>query len=658
MRKLIAIFALTATLVGCSKQPDMGVAFDTPIEIPVSVSIDETRAAGVDSAEGIFKHGILDSENITMRYILQIYIDGVAADTRLVAYSDDIDAVFYPTLIPNRNYKFVVWADVVTKAPEATKFSDTDNHYITKNAQGKSTLDNITLNPNSAWRAMDETRDAFTGYAVANNFSGGNVTVNLTRPFAKLRIVATDKTKYTVVPATGKVTYTTPHRVTYNAATGEAAAASLANKIHIYNIDTYSDDTDDSYTLFSDYFFAVDEKIKLTFAVYEDNMQTAVINKEYTFDNIEVKCNRLTTIRGEILTGGAVVIDGVAKIGKKLYPTLQAAFDEVKSGETIILLKNITEPDGRKDGNYAYTLNHGFPFTLDLDGKKISTDNQNEILFNIVSGTSVTINNGSFELISQNLPRREFDELPSGLKIYTGDPKGWGADKSTGARGLIYCNGGNISMNNVTVDGGEFGGIETIRVDNGRGVFNNVDIDVKYGCGVVTGSGGDAVLTNCDIQVTGAYYPPYLSVAFGTEGGTITVNSGNYSLINDGEYLDGGTHGGWLAMIRNAGGYMTVNGGRFTSDWHLEYENNSFIPQNERALFSIDAVSGKTATLEFKSGVVLEPMFSKFLETGGSGSQEVYVKINGEQSSGYSATTNEFVLDRVIHNGDGVWTIG
>jgi hypothetical protein len=212
-------------------------------------------------------------------------------------------------------------------------------------------------------------------------------------------------------------------------------------------------------------------------------------------------------------------------------------------------------------------------------------------------------------------------------------------------------------MNNVTVDGGEFGGIETIRVDNGRGVFNNVDIDVKYGCGVVTGSGGDAVLTNCDIQVTGAYYPPYLSVAFGTEGGTITVNSGNYSLINDGEYLDGGTHGGWLAMIRNAGGYMTVNGGRFTSDWHLEYENNSFIPQNERALFSIDAVSGKTATLEFKSGVVLEPMFSKFLETGGSGSQEVYVKINGEQSSGYSATTNEFVLYRVIYNGDGVWTI-
>jgi hypothetical protein len=74
-------------------------------------------------------------------------------------------------------------------------------------------------------------------------------------------------------------------------------------------------------------------------------------------------------------------------------------------------------------------------------------------------------------------------------------------------------------------------------------------------------------------------------------------------------------------------------------------------------LFSIDAVSGKTATLEFKSGVVLEPMFSKFLETGGSGSQEVYVKINGEQSSGYSATTNEFVLSRVIYNGDGVWTI-
>jgi hypothetical protein len=656
MRNLFAILTLVVALVGCDKSHDenggLNVSIDGAVTTTINVSVDEASSravVGENSAVGVFENGILNSDDVTMRYIMQIFIDGEQA-TKYIEYSDYNSVAFNPELVPNHDYKFVVWADVVTKSNGATEFSNVDNHYNTGD------LTNITLKGD--WNAMDESRDAFTGFAEEDNFAcDHNVNIKLTRPFAKLRIVATDKTKYTVVPATGKVTYTTPHRVTYNAATGEAAAASLANKIHIYNIDTYSDDTDDSYTLFSDYFFAVDEKIKLTFAVYEDNMQTAVINKEYTFDNIEVKCNRLTTIRGEILTGGAVVIDGVAKIGKKLYPTLQAAFDEVKSGETIILLKNITEPDGRKDGNYAYTLNHGFPFTLDLDGKKISTDNQNEILFNIVSGTSVTINNGSFELISQNLPRREFYELPSGLKIYTGDPKGWGADKSTGARGLIYCNGGNISMNNVTVDGGEFGGIETIRVDNGRGVFNNVDIDVKYGCGVVTGSGGDAVLSNCDIQVTGAYYPPYLSVAFGTEGGTITVNSGNYSLINDGEYLDGGTHGGWLAMIRNAGGYMTVNGGRFTSDWHLEYGNNSFIPQNERALFSIDAVSGKTATLEFKSGVVLEPMFSKFLETGGSGSQEVYVKINGEQSSGYSATTNEFVLYRVIYNGDGVWTI-
>ena len=314
MRKLIAIFALTATLVGCSKQPDMGVAFDTPIEIPVSVSIDETRAAGVDSAEGIFKHGILDSENITMRYILQIYIDGVAADTRLVAYSDDIDAVFYPTLIPNRNYKFVVWADVVTKAPEATKFSDTDNHYITKNAQGKSTLNNITLNPNSAWKAMDETRDAFTGYAVVNNFSGGNVTVNLTRPFAKLRIVATDKENATATPVKGIVRYTSNYSEGFDAVAGEAKAPSIAGKVHEYALDTYTNDSDESYTLFTDYLFANDGSISLTFEFYEEGVSYPIMNKTYTANDVSIVRNSITTIKGQILTGDETIEIGDSHI--------------------------------------------------------------------------------------------------------------------------------------------------------------------------------------------------------------------------------------------------------------------------------------------------------------------------------------------------------
>lgn len=268
---------------------------DGPVSTPISVAIDDTRAAGVDSAKSVFENGILGRDNVTMRYILQVYIDNEPA-IRCVQYGNTKIMEFSPLLVPNRNYKFVVWADVVTNGAQ-----DIDNHYNTDD------LDNITLLGD--WNAMDESRDAFTGVETKNNFACDSpVTISLTRPFAKLRIVATDKANATL-PVKGKVTYTTSHRVAFNAVEGTAAAAaSLENKTHTYSIDTYSDDTDSNFTLFSDYFLAENDIISLKFTIYADEAMNTQIGKEYTINNIVVKRNSLTTIKGEILTGGGVRI--------------------------------------------------------------------------------------------------------------------------------------------------------------------------------------------------------------------------------------------------------------------------------------------------------------------------------------------------------------
>ena len=294
MRKLLAIFILIATLVGCNKQQEgLDVIVGGPVPAPISVAIDDTRAAGVDSAKSVFENGILGRDNVTMRYILQVYIDNEPA-IRCVQYGDTKSMEFSPLLVPNRNYKFVVWADVVTNGAQ-----DIDNHYNTTN------LEKITLLGD--WNAMDESRDAFTGVETKNNFACDSpVTISLTRPFAKLRIVATDKANATTKPVKGRVEYTTSHREAFNAFEGTAAAASLENKTHTYSIDTYSNDTNSNFTLFSDYFFAEDDTISLKFTIY-DEMNTP-IGKEYTIDNIVVKRNSLTTIKGEILTGGGVRI--------------------------------------------------------------------------------------------------------------------------------------------------------------------------------------------------------------------------------------------------------------------------------------------------------------------------------------------------------------
>ena len=294
MRKLLAIFILIATLVGCNKQQEgLDVVVGGPVPTPISVAIDDTRAAGVDSAKSVFENGILGRDNVTMRYILQVYIDNEPA-IRCVQYGDTKSMEFSPLLVPNRNYKFVVWADVVTNGAQ-----DIDNHYNTTN------LEKITLLGD--WNAMDESRDAFTGFAEEDNFACDSpVTISLTRPFAKLRIVATDKANATL-PVKGKVTYTTSHRVAFNAVEGKAAEAS-ENKEHTYSIDTYSDDTDSNFTLFSDYFLAENDIISLKFTIYADEAMNTQIGKEYTINNIVVKRNSLTTIKGEILTGGGVRI--------------------------------------------------------------------------------------------------------------------------------------------------------------------------------------------------------------------------------------------------------------------------------------------------------------------------------------------------------------
>lgn len=308
MRKLIAILSLIVAFAGCDRQQDgfsdLNVNIDGAIKTTISVSVDETRSramAGVDSADGVFDNDVLNSDDVTMRYIMQIFIDGEQA-TKYIEYSDGESVAFNPELVPNRDYKFVVWADVVNKSNGATEFSNVDNHYNTGD------LTNITLKGD--WNAMDESRDAFTGFAEEDNFAcDHNVNINLTRPFAKLRIVATDMGETTTIPMRGEVTYTTLSRAGFNAVAGTAnQGTSLSGTTHDYTIKTYADSSDDNYILFTDYIFALDDTVNLMFSFYEDGVSYPIMNKVFTVEDVEVRCNHITTIKGTFMTGDEVVV--------------------------------------------------------------------------------------------------------------------------------------------------------------------------------------------------------------------------------------------------------------------------------------------------------------------------------------------------------------
>ena len=299
MKKLLALAALVLGMVSCQTEPEgLDVNVGGEVDAVVTVTLPETTRA--NSAEGAFAN--VDLNEYTIRYILQVYYNGEPSKERLVKYSDGKNVAFNVRLVPGRDYNFVVWADIVADGDYADNEWDNEDglHYDTEN------LHAITLK--DTWVAMDETRDAFTGYYNTADhgvkYSGSlPINITLTRPFAKLRVVTTDMVALNnlgIKPDNAVATYTTEHYESFNACNG-SYAGEVSGIEHTYEIASYGE-TGANKTIFADYFFANNEVVKFNLDVKEENGETIKANSFST--DIYVKRNYLTTIQGNILTDG------------------------------------------------------------------------------------------------------------------------------------------------------------------------------------------------------------------------------------------------------------------------------------------------------------------------------------------------------------------
>ena len=499
MKRFLALLALVLGVVSCQTEPeglDVNVG-EVDAIINVTIPEAETRAGGSNSALGVFDNGVLGTkdDNTTMRYILQVYYNGEASQERKVAYSDGKSVAFEVRLVPERNYQFVVWADVVTDGK-----NDTDNHYDT------SDLENITLK--GEWNAMDESRDAFTATELIENYSGAsNINITLKRPFAKLRVVTTDIKNLTnlgIVPTTATVEYTTTHRVAFNAFEGKAADAS-ESKTHSYTINPYSNETNTGaeYTLFTDYFFAENDVVKFNFKVYEDEAKTKLIKENNFVTDINVKRNHLTTIKGNILTDGkgvkVEIEDGFENGGGTNpdyeYATITSAVELLRaigtSGNYIIMNDiSVTEADLLVASTLAAT--------------RSTTTTTTTINLN---GFTITFEDGAKVEVPENhtLIIKDESENQEG-KIETGN------------------DAGIENKGNVTIEGGN--------IDEGAIENNGGDVEIKGGnleVGAVENIVGDVIITGKDIDdnvVTGdvTNYYAGLVQAF-ADGGEYTLGA-------------------------------------------------------------------------------------------------------------------------------------
>ncbi len=407
MRKIFALLAVAFGVMSCQADvDDFGANVGGEQDVNITVSLPEATRA--NSALGAFEN--VDMNQYDIRYIFQVFnADGTANKAMQYVYSDETTVTFPVRLIAGREYNFAVWADLVKNGEE-----ENDNYTI------GTTLQEISLNE---WAPMDDTRDAYTG-KWSGTFSGAQgITIPLTRPFAKLRVVTTDMEELLgVVPTKAMVEYTTTYYAKFNAF-AQAPEQATATKTHTtFDIVSYNE-SGAKKTLFADYIFAKDTQEVVNFNLSVFDQSNVIIGEVKSFSTaIPVKRNNLTTIEGNILTVG---------------DDITVSVDDAFAAENIII-----------EGEYTLTAD------MEVDRPIV-----------VLADTEAVIDLNGFDIINTNASET-FGEGEGIIAYGNLTIKGNGTVK--GSTMAVWARGTNNAT--ITIEGGNFEGCADGFAKGGRSV--------------------------------------------------------------------------------------------------------------------------------------------------------------------------------------------
>ena len=377
--RFFAIAALVLGLASCQKdfapEANLGAEVDYRLEVSAT-ELGVTRAGDTaenpqeakDSAFGAIDYFQgADWSKVDLRYTLEIYDaneDGTLKGTtpvkdRQAIVVDEYKAVTFETrLAPKRNYRFVVFADFVedgaaTAWSEAQKLTnDGLNHRI------GATLANIELINEDI---NDEASDAYFAFkhVVPGNNTHNTDAITLTRPYGKLRVVATDlhELNLNVKPGSVKVVYNAYNANAFNAVEGTISGEYATNEFDYDYVNegiVYTEgkdalkgekDRNTHMTIFTDYILATDAQHTINFNMLVNDEDGVEIKATAFSTEIPVQRNHLTTIIGNVLTTATEVevtindnfFGELTKELKIAYDakTLQQYIDEANPGDTI-----------------------------------------------------------------------------------------------------------------------------------------------------------------------------------------------------------------------------------------------------------------------------------------------------------------------------------
>lgn len=293
--KILFLVAMVIGVVSCnSVDTPMDVTVGEEVIATVNVAIPEDSRA-VSSGEGFDLSTLGDKYE--MRFILEVYY-GNERSSRQVKYVSVPTAAFDIRLVPERDYRLAVWADIVAKVDNRDVADDYDRYYETS-----SSLKSVSI-IESEWRCDALDRDAYTGNADIINFSSASpINVWLTRPFAMLRVVATDDSSDVEAVDKLYVAYDSVYSA-FNAYSGAPVESSKKMVVHnnfdITDANFYADEAGER-TLFTDFIFAPESDIPLCFTFSAFDSASELIKRNNFSSGVTIKRNTLTTVKGGLL---------------------------------------------------------------------------------------------------------------------------------------------------------------------------------------------------------------------------------------------------------------------------------------------------------------------------------------------------------------------
>ena len=366
-----------------------------------------TRSGASDNNSGV---GGFSNGQGSLYYTLVLHANG---DTQILknptTSNDGKTATFTPTVVLGREYTITAYA------------SFDDNASI----NNKADIEAITVSKNF----NDESKDVYF-YTTTHNFAGDNLeTLELKRPFGKLRLVATDykaEGNGNTAIKSVRVKYNNNVFTTFNAVSGEfSGGKSYEYTLEgtDYSTSYYAPEKDENgnvtgQTIFADYIPVNSTGV----APFEITIVYVDGDEEYTREfnqDIPVKRNALTTLKGNFFTAGAEIkvevkdeFEGFDEpinfVSVSTATQLQEAIEGAENGQTIILTDDInlndlinpnSAPTRAGNNDPSITIAAEKNLTIDLNGKKLSAiSKQTGKNYNMIDvHGELTVKNGTIE---------------------------------------------------------------------------------------------------------------------------------------------------------------------------------------------------------------------------------------------------------------------